>query len=243
MAQKKRHGKCVQEPQTEASSSATSDRGTCQHGGPSLSPGASVRPRSPSASRSPPGQAPKATCPVPDVGLGRPIIWGADADNDDDNDDDDDDDSDSAHQPGLENLRDSGSHQTFSPAMLHGASGGAEALHGGPQPVLLAPYEYAVSRMHPSSSLQHQSRGDDTVDDDDGDEAHMEEDDERPCDARLRVEAAGAASPDRSSDAGLLDQDRPERIRLRSAAANASSEGELDSPVGEPEVPEEGWMW
>ena len=235
----------MQEPQTEAGSSATSNRGTCQHGVPSLSPAASVRPRSPSASRPPPSQAPKATCPVPDVGLGQPVMWGADADNDDDNadddDDDNDDDSDSAHQPGLENLRDSGSHQTFSPAMLHGASGGAEVLHG-PQPVLLAPHECAVSRMHPSSSLQRQSRGDDAVDDD-GDEAHMEEDDEKPCDARLHVEAAGAASPDRSSDAGLLDQDRPERIRLRSAAANASSEGELDSPVDEPEVPEEGWMW
>ena len=241
----------MQEPQTEAGSSATSDRGTCQHGVPSLSPGASVRPRSPSASRPPPSQAPKATCPVPDVGLGRAGMWGAtNADNDDDiddddNDDDNDDDSDSAHQPGLENLRDSGSHQTFSPAMLHGASGAAEARHR-PQPVLLAPDKYAVSKMHPSSSLQHQSRGDDAVDDDDdgdGDEAHMQEDDERPCDARLHVEVAGAASPDRSSDAGLPDQDRPERIRLRSAAANASSEGELDSPVGEPELAEEGWMW
>ncbi len=58
------------------------------------------------------------------------------------------------------------------------------------------------------------------------------------------LEAEAAAGPSRLPTADMQTQDQAEPMRRHWAAgAHLSSEGEPDSPGGEAELPEEGWMW
>jgi len=90
-------------------------------------------------------------------------------------------------------------------------------------------------------------------------DAHVAEREEEPSRARQHsasgsasvsasesasLEAEAAAGPSRLHTADMQTQDQAEPVRQHWAAgAHLSSEGEPDSPGGEAELPEEGWMW
>ncbi len=257
----------MQDEQAEASSMASPERATRQRNNiPSLSPLNIARQRSPPAP-SPSHLASEVPCPVPDVGQHHPVLWGAtndlnaDSDHSDGVDHSGGSDFDEQHNGNAEYLGQP-DQADMTAARFHNASvpqgdpcDPLEDLQSSDEAMSEEECEGAAAENSRSraQAVHHHSAGAEAGD------AHVAEREEEPSRAwqhsasgsasasaseSASLDAEAAAGPLRLPTADMQIQDQAEPVRQHWAAgAHLSSEGEPDSPGGEAELPEEGWMW
>ena len=250
----------MQDEQAEASLMASPERATRQRNNiPSLSPLNIARQRTPPAP-SPSHLASEVPCPVPDVGQHLPVMLGATNDLNADGDHSGDSDFGEQHNGDAEYLGQP--QQTDVTAARFHTGSVPPGDHCDPLNDLDSSDE-AMSEEECGGAAAENSRSRaQAVLDGAGAEAgdaHVAEREEEHSRARQHsasgsasvsasesesLEAETAAGPSRLPTADLQTRDQAEPIRQHWAAgAHLSSEGEPDSPGGEAELPEEGWMW
>ena len=259
---------CLQDDQPETSPMASPERATRQRNIPSLSPLNIARQLSPPAP-SPSHLASEVPCPVPHVEQHHPVTLGAindlnaDSDHSVGVDHSGDSDFDEQHNGNAECLGQPDQAE-MTAARLHSGSvpQGApcdplEDLDSSDQAMSEEECDGATAENSQSraQAVHHHSAG---AGGEAGD-AHVAEREEEPSRVRqhsasrsalesasesVSLEAEAAAGPSRLHTAVMQSQDEAEPMRQHWAAGpHLSSEGQPDSPGGEAELPEEGWMW
>ena len=251
----------MQDTLAEAGSMSSPERATRQRGVPSLSPLNIIRHPSLSGS-SPAHPAAEVPCPVPDVGLRRPAMWGATdtaaiSGHDRSGSDGDDAAWDEVARQSMIVEPSAEPAQAVDHAQTDTAGARQQIRQAGsghrrdavsqleaPDEAMLQDGATAAAASHDPASSSY----------DVGNEDDMAEAGAGPVAARQHVSASQSASRSasgeaeteestRDSTANAAHQDRPDPVRLPSHALHVSSEGEPDSPGGEAQLPEEGWKW